>query len=209
MNGLFLERNSLLSIIFDVLPVEGVFNLWSQPWYGIFTQRNGLGMMMALSTVVLLLWVYLDSEEKWRAYPWAGLSFLLLFLSGSLTGLLSLGAVLVAAWLLRYVQRNPARVRRILVASVGVTAIALYFVAYNFSTVAAFFDRDVTLTGRTTIWGASLILGMDHPWIGHGFNAFWLGDEGPPERFASSPGGTYPARIMATWKSGSISEYAG
>jgi len=179
MNGLFLERNSLLSIIFDVLPVEGVFNLWSQPWYGIFTQRNGLGMMMALSTVVLLLWGHLEPEEKWRAYPWAGLSFLLLFLSGSLTGLLSLGAVLVAAWLLRYVQRNPARVRRILVASVGVTAIALYFVAYNFSTVAAFFDRDVTLTGRTTIWGASLILGMDHPWIGHGFNAFWLGDEGP------------------------------
>src|SRR2546429_5015199 len=84
MNGLFLERNSLLSIIFDVLPVEGVFNLWSQPWYGIFTQRNGLGMMMALSTVVLLLWGHLEPEEKWRAYPWAGLSFLLLFLSGSL-----------------------------------------------------------------------------------------------------------------------------
>ena len=65
------------------------------------------------------------------------------------------------------------------VASVGATAIGLYFIGYHFPNVVGFFDRDPTLTGRTTVWGASLILGMDHPWIGHGFNAFWLGDEGP------------------------------
>ena len=177
--GLLLEQNSLLSIVYDVLPVQELFEVWSEPWYGIFIQRNSLGIMMALCIVVLLLWSRLEPEEKWSAYPWAGLSFFLLFLSGSLTGFLSLVGVLVVAWLLRYMRRNPARARRILIAGVGVTAIALYFVAYHFATVAAFFDRDVTLTGRTTVWGASLILGMDHPWIGHGFNAFWLGDEGP------------------------------
>jgi exopolysaccharide production protein ExoQ len=57
--------------------------------------------------------------------------------------------------------------------------IGLYFAATHPESVASFFDRDVTLTGRTTIWGASVLLGMDHPWIGRGFDAFWLGDEGP------------------------------
>jgi exopolysaccharide production protein ExoQ len=193
MYGLFLDQNSLLSIVYEVLPVQELFAVWSEPWYGIFTQRNSLGTMMALSIVVLLLWGRLEPEEKWSAYPWAGLGLLLLFLSGSLTGLLSLFGVLVVAWLLRYMRRNPARARRVLVASVGVAAIALYFVAYHFATVAAFFDRDVTLTGRTTVWGASLILGMDHPWIGHGFNAFWLGDEGPSGEIRKLAGWDVPS----------------
>ena len=191
--GLFLEQNSLLSIVYEVLPVQELFEVWNEPWYGIFTQRNSLGTMMALSIVVLLLWSRLEPEEKWSAYPWAGLSLLLLFLSGSLTGLLSLFGVLVVAWLLRCMRRSPARARRILVASVGVTAIVIYFVAYHFATVAAFFDRDATLTGRTTIWGASLILGMDHPWIGHGFNAFWLGDEGPSGEIRKLAGWDVPS----------------
>jgi exopolysaccharide production protein ExoQ len=191
--GIFLEQNNLLSIVYEVLPVQELFDVWGEPWYGIFTQRNSLGIMMALSIVALLLWSRLEPEEKWSAYPWAGLSLLLLFLSGSLTGLLTLFGVLVVAWLLRYMRRNPARARRIVVASVSVTAIALYFVVYHFATVAAFFGRDVTLTGRTTIWGASLILGMDHPWIGHGFNAFWLGDEGPSGEIRKLAGWDVPS----------------
>src|SRR5207302_7896192 len=131
----------------------------SSACYVIFIQRNFLGMMMALSTVVLLLWSRLEPEHKWSAYPWAGLSFLLLFLSGSLTGFLSLFAVLAVGWLLRYMRTNRHSTRRILVASVVAAAIGLYFIASHFAAVAAFLDRDVTLTGRTTIWGASLILG--------------------------------------------------
>ena len=193
VQGYFLERNSLFSFVFDILPVQEVFEVWRQPWYGIFTQRNILGMMMALGIVVLLLWSRLRPEDKWSAYPWAGLALLLIFLSGSLTAYLSLFAVLLAAWLLRYMRRNPERTRRVVVASVGATAIGLYLIAYHFPSVVGFFDRDPTLTGRTTIWGASLILGMDHPWIGHGFNAFWLGDEGPSGEIRTLAGWDVPS----------------
>ena len=178
MNAVFIQSR-LLSIVFDVLPLHSVFAEWTEPWYGIFTQRNSLGMIMALSTVVLLLWSRLEPEEKWSAYFWAGLSSLLIILSGSMTAYLSLSTVSIVGWLLRDVRLNPHRARRILVASAIAAGIGLYFIAHDLGTVAAFFDRDATLTGRTTIWGASLVLGMDHPWIGHGFNAFWLGDEGP------------------------------
>jgi exopolysaccharide production protein ExoQ len=88
------------------------------------------------------------------------------------------------------------------VASVVAAGIGLYFIAHDLGTVAAFFDRDATLTGRTTIWGASLVLGMDHPWIGHGFNAFWLGDEGPSGEIRKLAGWDVPSAhngYLETW----------
>ena len=201
MNAVFIQSR-LLSIVFDVLPLHSVFAEWTEPWYGIFTQRNSLGMIMALSTVVLLLWSRLEPEEKWSAYFWAGLSSLLIILSGSMTAYLSLSTVSIVGWLLRDVRLNPHRARRILVASAMAAGIGLYFIAHDLGTVAAFFDRDATLTGRTTIWGASLVLGMDHPWIGHGFNAFWLGDEGPSGEIRKLAGWDVPSAhngYLETW----------
>ena len=54
MNAVFIQSR-LLSVIFDILPLHSVLAEWTEPWYGIFTQRNSLGMIMALSAVVLLL----------------------------------------------------------------------------------------------------------------------------------------------------------
>lgn len=201
MNAVFIQSR-LLSVIFDILPLHSVFAEWTEPWYGIFTQRNSLGMIMALSTVVLLLWSRLEPEEKWSAYFWSGLSSVLIVLSGSMTAYLSLSTVLIVGWLLRDLRLNPQRASRILVASVMAAAIGLYFIAHDLGTVAAFFDRDATLTGRTTIWGASLVLGMDHPWIGHGFNAFWLGDEGPSGEIRKLAGWDVPSAhngYLETW----------
>ena len=201
MNAVFIQSR-LLSVIFDILPLHSVLAEWTEPWYGIFTQRNSLGMIMALSAVVLLLWSRLEPEEKWSAYFWAGLTSLLIILSGSMTAYLSLSTVLIVGWLLRDMRLNPQRASRILVASVVAAGIGLYFIAHDLGTVAAFFDRDATLTGRTTIWGASLVLGMDHPWIGHGFNAFWLGDEGPSGEIRKLAGWDVPSAhngYLETW----------
>jgi exopolysaccharide production protein ExoQ len=181
MYGVFTQRYShgILNFLFGILPLEAVFGRWREPWYGIFTQRNSLGIIMALNTLIFILWYRLRPQEKWSASVWASLSFLLLFLSGSLTGYLGLCAILVLGFLLWEIRLHPRGARRLLVASSVCVAVGLYFAATHVETVTAFFDRDVTLTGRTTIWGASLLLGMDHLWLGRGFNAFWLGDEGP------------------------------
>lgn len=201
MNGVYL-KNGLLSLIFDVLPVHGVIAQWTEPWYGIFTQRNSLGMIMALSTIVFFLRSRLAPEEKWNAYLWAGLSLLLILLSGSMTSYVSLGAVLIVGTLLWDMRLHPHRARRILVSSVVIVGVVVYFIVQHLASVTAFFDRDVTLTGRTTIWGASLLLGMDHPWIGHGFNSFWLGDEGPSGEIRKLAGWDVPSAhngYLETW----------
>jgi exopolysaccharide production protein ExoQ len=195
MFGLYIQGNSpgILSFLFDVLPIEFFFGRFYEPWYGIFTQRNTLGIMMALAIFVFYLSSRSDPEEKWSAYLWASLSFLLLFLSGSLTGFLGLWAVVVGAVLLRNIRRHRRWARRILVASALMAGVGIYYAATHPASVTSFFDRDVTLTGRTTIWGASLLLGMDHPWIGRGFNAFWLGDEGPSGQIRKLAGWDVPS----------------
>jgi exopolysaccharide production protein ExoQ len=195
MYGVFVRQNSrgILSFILDLLPLQDVFSKWNESWYGIFTQRNALGMIMAFSTLVFFLWSRLEPQEKWSAYLWAGLSFILIFLSGSLTAYLSLCAILTIGVVLWAIRLHPQRARRILVASAVMAGLGLYFAATHPESVASFFDRDVTLTGRTTIWAASLLLGMDHPWIGRGFNAFWLGDEGPSGEIRKVAGWDVPS----------------
>jgi hypothetical protein len=78
--GLYIQGNSrgILSFLFDVLPIEFFFGRLYEPWFGIFTQRNTLGIMMAFAIFVFYLWSRSDPEEKWSAYLWASLSFLLL-----------------------------------------------------------------------------------------------------------------------------------
>jgi len=195
MFGLYIQGNSrgILGFLFDILPIELVFGRLYEPWYGIFTQRNTLGIMMAFAAFVLYLWSRINPEEKWSAYLWASVSFLLLFLSGSLTGFLSLWVIVIGGVLLRNIRRHRQWARRILVASTVMAVLGIYYAASHPASVTSFFDRDVTLTGRTTIWGASLLLGMDHPWIGHGFNAFWLGDEGPSGEIRKLAGWDVPS----------------
>lgn len=40
--------------------------------------------------------------------------------------------------------------------------------------------RDLTLTGRTTIWYAAYVFWLESPWIGHGYQASWRVYEGMP-----------------------------
>jgi len=44
--------------------------------------------------------------------------------------------------------------------------------------IANALGRDVTLTGRTSIWAVVLDKISKHPWLGYGYKGFWLGMEG-------------------------------
>ncbi|PYX84245.1 MAG: hypothetical protein DMG70_06930 [Acidobacteria bacterium] len=174
-----LKISIVCSFIFGALQLGTAVDNLPGPWYGIFTQRNSLGMIMALSILVFLLWSQIEPEERWSAYCWAFLSFTLLLLSRSATGLLSIAAVIVFFVLLRQIRLNPERGRQIVLLAILTASAGVYYTANHFKDIVEIFDRDASLSGRTTIWGASLLMGMDRLWIGHGFNAFWLGDEGP------------------------------
>ena len=144
MFGLYIQGNSrgILSFLFDVLPIEFVFGRLYEPWYGIFTQRNTLGIMMAFAIFVFYLRSRSDPEEKWSAYLWASLSSLLLFLSGSLTGFLGLWAVMVGGVLLGNIRRHRRWARRILLATAVMAGVGVYYAAGHPASVTSFFFAD-------------------------------------------------------------------
>ena len=76
-------------------------------------------------------------------------------------------------WLASRPSRKPAAVHLLVLAVLGISVIALFFDPGG--QLLAALGRTPTLTGRTQIW--SLVLSQHtNPWIGTGFESFWLGD---------------------------------
>src|SRR5205807_1064040 len=88
-------------------------------------------------------------------------------LATTMAGLLSIAAVIVFFVLLRQIRLNPERGRQIVLLAILTASAGVYYTANHFKDIVEIFDRDASLSGRTTIWGASLLMGMDRLWIGH------------------------------------------
>lgn len=148
-------------------------------WSGLWTHKNTLGGIMALGVAVCASASIVEPARRglWIA---AGLAaFGLVLLSTSKTALLAsmLGLGVIAAGVIVRRGLVPA----IMLASsvlVGVIlGAALVFMAPEL--IVATLGRDLTLTGRTDIWEASARFVEARPWLGYGYYAFWLPENGP------------------------------
>jgi len=146
-------------------------------WYGIYTQRNGLGSMMAVSVLLFLLWARIQPETRWISWGFAATSFALIVLSGSMTSLIVFVVILMAFPGIRFL-RNSQRPGTAILLSVAVVLVLVWWGGTSWDATAEAMGRDASLTGRTELWGASVLIGLDKPLLGFGYNAFWLGTEG-------------------------------
>ena len=147
-------------------------------WRGMFFQKNPLARMMVLSAITLLL-AALESR-KYRNILWFGLgfSFLLILLSTSKSSLLVFLTLLVLIPLFRSLRWSNGLVLPLFIILLIVSSgVAIYFVG-NLETIVDLLGKDITLTGRTDIWGVVIQKIMKHPWFGYGYMGFWLGMEG-------------------------------
>jgi exopolysaccharide production protein ExoQ len=146
-------------------------------WYGVYTQRNELGTMMVFGALTFLIWSRMPSTSKWIGWVLAAGAFGLVVLSGSITSLVAFGVLLSTipmVWLIRRYERTG----RFLILA-GVLLIGMgWWVGTSFDAVTEAMGRDSSLTGRTELWGASILFGLNRPLLGYGYNAFWLGLEG-------------------------------
>jgi exopolysaccharide production protein ExoQ len=147
---------------------------------GIVATKNTLGRVMGLGLLAAAMSAFIDPARRRRALMAAVPMGLALGLTGSAGGALIAVLVLgsMAAALLWSVHAG-----RILLAGAAVLALGVVtFVAPSASAedVVALIGRDLTLTGRTEIWGLSLDAVMQRPLLGYGYGAFWH-DQGPIE----------------------------
>lgn len=148
-------------------------------WSGLWTHKNTLGGIMALGVAINAAAAIAtpDRRKLWIACAIA--AFALVLLSTSKTALIAsiLGLGMIAFCMI--IRRGPVHmVAAVAAASVCVVA-GLGIILLAPDLLVAAIGRDLTLTGRTDIWEASARFVEAKPWLGYGYYAFWLPDNGP------------------------------
>jgi exopolysaccharide production protein ExoQ len=157
-------------------------NSWNEEIIGVTMQKNSLGvicMLYGLGFLWLLRTVYLDRADPNRTPRLAAYSAVLLMIvwllaecnsTTSIAGLIMAGGVMVVSTRPSLV-RKPAVVHLLVLA---VLAVALFPIFLDSSVLSAV-GKDPTLTGRTETWKLLLSLPIN-PWLGTGFESFWMGN---------------------------------
>lgn len=174
---------AVTSVLFALaLPTFGTdsVGVGTASWRGVFVHKNILGRVMLLS--VLTLWLSSEMHRPaFRKLAKVGVvvSMLCLVLSRSLAPLVVLVALILVAPILRRAGRlGPRLVPYLCMWFIGVGT-GLFFLGQNVGRVVSILGRDLTLTGRTALWSDVVRMIDQRPFLGQGFNAFWLGWDGP------------------------------
>lgn len=142
-------------------------------WHGYFPHKNTMGPFLVFALVTTLSF---DRTKVIRPLVVAAIAILLVG-SDSVTGMT--GALLVVSvwvWVQLYRNLDLRNSSIFLVSSISVAAFGLLGVASTLTTIVGDAGKDVTFTGRTFIWRATLAAWRQRPLTGYGLGGV-LGTE--------------------------------
>ena len=152
-------------------------------WHGITTGKNVLG---SLASCAFILWLHgLLTGETGRVAAIANLALagLCLVMCRSSTSLM---ATAFAAFFVILLLRPSGSMRRLMpyIVSFFAAAVLLYALAVLnilpglsviLTPISMFSGKDLTFTGRTNIWYLLKLHIRQHPLLGTGYEAYWIG----------------------------------
>jgi exopolysaccharide production protein ExoQ len=165
--------SSLVSALF--LPGYGISVLSPGAWQGIYGNKNVLGLHAALGVLVLALVAWDPGRGRLVAALGAGLCSALVFLSRSSTALVLVLAVLPLLPLGEGMRRRSSFAIPLVALGVVLLGGVAMWALDNQGTVLGWLGRSPTLSGRTGLWLVLLEAFRHRPWLGYGYNAFWVG----------------------------------
>ncbi|MEL7005769.1 MAG: O-antigen ligase family protein [Bacteroidota bacterium] len=196
------EQLNLVAIAFGITALVSAFCALAVPsigiaqgkfggaWIGIYTHKNSLGKFMSLSVAIFAL-IAADNDfyKDWitRLFALGGLflSFSLVIFSTSGTGFAVAIVSLIVLYSYRFYQDQGKRRRLYLEIITLVTIVLITAIASSWQDILLNAGKDITLTGRTEIWGVSLyLLFKERLLFGFGRGAFWA----PGSQFAELAG---------------------
>jgi O-antigen ligase len=145
-------------------------------WRGIFSHKNGLGNMMALS--VLVEWQLTADTRFSKCVRRLALllSGVLLIFSGSVTSIFALIGSLLFIEIFEFAaKRLRIPLYAIVLGAVLIVASGVTVLIMDTQGVTSALGRSSDLTGRTEIWSWVLSYIPDRPVLGYGFSGFWNG----------------------------------
>jgi exopolysaccharide production protein ExoQ len=148
-------------------------------WRGLFTQKNVLARIAVLAVLVFYGW-----RPSWPALRYFALALALAMLgmTRSATGLVVLIALLCVSPFFRFLHTQTKLLASISLFIGAISAAAVVALVANSELALSLLGRDATLTGRTTLWKEVFVSIMKRPFLGYGFDAFWMGMVGESGR---------------------------
>jgi len=170
---------------------------------GLFAHKNLTSRMMLIGFVAGLALMSSPGHRKLGVAA-AALSAASVLATLSVSGLASIAFITTIFYFtkaLRSFGRNFVVFSVLLMVAIGIAASGFIYSA----AVDAIYSsgRDLTLTGRTTIWSVLTETMLSHnPWLGFGYEAFWSSPDGAPSVAWGMDGFIPPHAhngIMHTW----------
>lgn len=150
---------------------------------GAFFHKNGTGRHLAFAMAIFFAAWYGQALSRPVVLTLIALALAGIVATTSKTALIALFVLipgLIAVHMVRGAALKSAVITLAILAIVWHVALLLYF---TYEDILLFLGRDPSLTGRTKIWEFVLRLGMDVPFTGYGYDAFWSGDYSPGAPF--------------------------
>jgi exopolysaccharide production protein ExoQ len=149
-------------------------------WRGVFSNKNDLGMAMAIGTATYFYTLMSGRQKGIASFipQLAGLLFCMaaLYLANSSTSLVIalLGIALCVPIKLTHKRVGAAII--IWTAILLLLAPTVIIVTDQLEAIAPLLGRDAQLTGRVDLWLILPSYIAERPWLGYGFGAFWVAD---------------------------------
>ncbi len=166
---------SLISVVLGA-PWATIDRYYPGSWNGVMYHKNALGRLSVLALIVFGV-LFQQTTRLWRiGWAVAALAGLLLIIgSQSVSAIVVLGLVVIAGLMLVLIN-TLSHQQQLQVAALSLgTAMPVGSLMWFFSAeIAAFLNRDLTLTGRFPLWQTLWPIAWKQSLLGYGFGAFWL-----------------------------------
>ncbi|WP_249093954.1 O-antigen ligase family protein [Argonema galeatum] len=143
-------------------------------WRGPLMHKNMFARLMVVSALPPLLVAM--NARRYRYVWWAvfGLTVVLILLSTSKTALVILITLMILVPLYKALRWSDNLAIPFFITIILVGGSIATWTVGNWENFLFSLGRDPTLSGRTYIWDAVMEKIWERPWLGYGFEAFWI-----------------------------------
>lgn len=161
---------AFLSIILE-------FKSINTPWSGLFTYKNFLGQAMTFAAVLFLTMSLKQGRKRWLALGGFMIAAMLVFLSQSKSAYLVFGVLILVFPLYKLVRQHYKLRVFLFVVSILLGSCAIALALGNLEIILVnVLGKNLTLSGRTTVWALIFDKISERPWLGYGYSGFWTSD---------------------------------
>ena len=166
---------TVISLLYAIaLPQHGIeAGIHAGAWRGPFVQKNIFARILVLSCLSYACIETKSLTQKFFIFVGLALSAGLIVMSDSKTALVVLALLLLLYIVYRLLRFKDILAIPLILISLLLSSAVGIAILNNAETILNNIGKDLTLSGRTTIWAILVEQIKLRPWFGHGYMGFW------------------------------------